>query len=175
MIKAIHISPIFNRAPIAKSGLMPTKVKLPHHLEAFKEDDVCTKDGRALYTWIDCDKNRKFICDMIFCHLFIDPRNTLDGATNEYIDFRKLLNIDMAPWDHMTYDVYEIETELSHVAYYHVQSTGDNIYSSTYGMPDKYAHDDKMLCMLKRPQKKIRIVGQAEYYQDNGCNIRIIR
>jgi len=177
MIEAIHISPISNRQSIEENGLTPSKVKLPHHLENFKEDGVCTKDGRALYTWIDCDKNEKFIRDMIFCHIFIDPRNALYyDSQDEYIDFRKLLNVNMAPWSYMIYDVYEVKTSLSHGIYYHIQTTGDNIYSTTYGMPDEYAHEDKMLCVLKRLQKKIRRVGQAQYYYDNNHHhIKILR
>ena len=176
MVKAIHISPIFNRHSIAEKGLIPTKVELPHHLKSFQEDGVCTKDGKALYTWVDCDNNEKFIRDMIFCHIYIDPRNAMyDDLEGPEIDFRTLLNTNMAPWNSMIYDVYEVETKWPKAIYFHEQTTNDNIYSTTYSMPDEYAHDDKILCMLKSPQKKIRIIGQAEYYYDNGHNIRIIR
>jgi len=177
MIKAIHISPIFNRQSIAEKGLIPTTIELPHHLEAFKEDEVCTEDGKALYTWLDCNQNEKFIRDMIFCHFYIEPRNDLyvDGDS-EAIDFRKLLNANMAPWSHMVYDVYEIElSRWPRRIYFHVQDPTGNIFATCHGMPDEYAHNDKILCILKKPQKKIRIIGQAEYYYDNGHNIRIIR
>jgi hypothetical protein len=177
MIKAIHISPVYNRQSIAEKGLIPTKIKLPHHLRDFKEHDVCTKDDKVLYSWIDCNQNEKFIRDMIFCNLYINPRNALYDIKNfvESIDFRKLLNKNMAPWSYMMYDVYEIKAQLPKHTYFHSQDPTGDINRTTYGMPDEYSHNDKVLCVLKEPQKKIRIIGQAEYYYDNGHNIRIIR
>jgi len=181
VIRAIHISPIFNRQSIAEKGLIPMPVELPHHLKSFKEDDVCTEDGKALYSWMDCNQNEKFIRDMIFCHIYIEPRNALfDEYEKEYpdetIDFRRFVNTNMAPWDYMTYDVYKIEaTQWPKKTYFHVQSNDDNIYATTYDMPDEYSHEDKVLCIFNNLQKKISIIGQAEYYYDNGHNIRIIR
>jgi len=178
MVKAMHISQIFNRESIAKIGLIPTKIDLPWHLESFKEDRMCTEDGKALYTWLDSDRNEKFIRDMIFCHIYIHPRNTLAlymEETSNGVDFRKFLNENMAPWNSMIYDVYVLETVWPRTSYFHAQTSEVDIYSSTYGMPDEYAHDNKVLCMMNKPQKKIRRIGQAEYYYDNGHNIRIIR
>ena len=137
---------------------------------------MCTKDDKALYSWIDCDQNEKFIRDMIFCHIYINPRNALyDEPGAQSIDFRKLLNKNMSPWNYMSYDVYEIKTQWPKHTYFHTQNPEGNINKTTYGMSDEYSHNDKILCILKEPQKKICIIGQAEYYYDNGHNIRIIR
>ena len=117
---------------------------------------------------------------MIFCHIYIDPRNRLYHEPDAIaIDFRKLgPDVNMAPWGHMTYDVYEITSSYPHPQVgqqMHWQIPADEISNTIYGMPEEYAHNDKELAIFKKPQKNIRIVGQAQYYFDNGKHQYLFR
>lgn len=175
-IKSLHISPASNRKSIERNGLCPSKIKLEQHLEAYRAKGHCTADGKALYTWLDCDKNEKFIKDMIFCHAHITPRNSMENTYEEYIDFRDIFEKNIAPWKDMVFDVYEIVSECPHYNdWVHWQYPTESVYNTMWGIPDKYAHNDKTLIIHKVSQKNIRIVGQAEYYYNRSHNIRIIR
>lgn len=163
-MKLIHISETFNRKSIQKHGLLPSEVKLPHHLSFFKEEGLCTEDGKALYTWQSCDKDSKFIKDMVFCKAYIHPRNDMAYST----DFSKLVDKFLGPHNHMTYDVYEIDVPDQETDLYHVQEPSGSIYNSCYDMPIEFAHNDKWLHIYKTALKNLRIVGKAEFEYTKG-------
>jgi hypothetical protein len=184
-MEVLHISPVYNRRSIAKLGIIPSKISLPAHLESFKKDNMCTKDDKCVYSWLSCDKNEKFIRDMVFCNVWIDPRNDLaDKSLKELkelekiygkfidldncIDFRKLLNKNLYNYREMIFDVYcAIEDTKLDTYYIHQQYNDDNIFNTIHKMPDEYAHNDKRLVIFKKPLKNIKIIAQAKYYYDN--------
>ena len=175
----MHISPIINESSIQEHGLIPTKVEHEGHLKAFREDNACTKDGKAIYTWEDCDENEKFIKDMVFCKVWIEPRNNFYYKPEAHaIDFRPFLDRNLSNYEHMMYDVYVVEVPDKESIYTHIQgwTSDQTVNFSTYKMPDEYAHDNKKLHIFKKPLKQIRIVGQVRFYWDNGkYHIKILR
>ena len=175
----MHISPIINKSSIQERGLIPTKVNNPAHLKSFKQDRQCTKDGKALYTWEDCNENEKFIKDMVFCKVWIEPRNNFyEGPNSHALDFRKFLDRNLSKYDHMKYNIYIAEVPDTDNIYVHIQGwTSDmTIENTCYRMPDEYAHNNKRLHIYKKPLKEIKIVGQVKFYWDNGkYHIRILR
>jgi len=92
----------------------------------------------------------------------------------EYVDFKKWVNVNLAPYDQMIYDVYEIDSTPLESNYYHVQQTTTSRTNPCHGMSDKYSHGSKPLNLYNTKQN-IKVIGQAEYYFDNGYNIRIVR
>jgi len=176
-MKVIHISPVYNRDSIKANGIIPTKVRHLDHLAYFVERDICTKDGKAIYTWQDSIDNEKFIRDMIFCKVWIHPRNNMYNLYDqEYIDFRKVFDRNLCNYNYMLYDVYVIETPDSNSCDYHIQLPSDNIFSTLWNMPGEYAHDHKRLFIFKNPLKSIKIIGQAQYYFDNNkYHIKILK
>ena len=175
----MHISPIINGSSIQEFGLIPTKVEHEGHLKAFREDGACTKDGKALYTWEDCNENEKFIKDMVFCKVWIEPRNALYEETGSHpIDFRKLLDRNLSQFSHMIYDVYVADVPDEQYTYVHIQGWEERstVENTCYRMPDEYAHNNKRLHIYKKPLKKIKTVGQVRFYWDNGkYHIKILR
>ena len=95
MINLLHLSETKNRNSILTNGLLPTKVKNLDHLGYFTRHGIISGD-KAIYTWLDSEKNEKFIRDMVYCKVWIHPRNDLiDGWSNsenepDSIDFSKL-------------------------------------------------------------------------------------
>jgi len=161
---AIHISEIYNRNSILKNGLFPTKVNLDHHLESFRENGYLPNDEtKILYTWKDCNKNEKFIRDMIYCKTWLHPRNNLAiGEEEDYIDFRNIDMNNLYPYKNMIYDVYKIENfNPLNSDVCHVQEPDDSIYNTCYEMDDYYSHNDKVLLFSKKIEKNIKIIGQA--------------
>ena len=177
-MKVIHISPIYNRELIMLHGIIPTKVKHKEHLKYFQERGLCTSDGRAIYTWQDSIYNEKFIRDMIFCKVWIHPRNDIYDTIPEedYFDFRKVFDKNLCSYDNMIYDAYAAETINSDSYDYHIQTPSDNIFNTLWNMPEEYAHDNKRLFIFKTPLKNIQIIGQAQFYFDNNkYNIKILK
>lgn len=175
----IHVSEIYNRESIEKNGLLPSKIKLPHHLSHFKAKDFCTKGDKMVYTWGDCDDNEKFIRDMIYVKVWGDARNKI-SIKNEnkepYVDFSKLGSAPIYRYDQMFFDIHLIETS-DEVPFggIHCQSSDENIYNSFHMMDDNYAHDNKKLYVSKVPLKT-RVIGKAQYYYSNNkINIKVIR
>jgi len=75
-MEAIHISERYNRNSILKNGLRPSKVVLEHHLDSFREFNYLSEEeDKMLYMWLDSEKNQKFIKDMMYCKMWLDPRN----------------------------------------------------------------------------------------------------
>ena len=171
----IHISEITNRASILKNGLYPSEVLLSGHLESFRDLGYLNpNESKMLYTWKDSEKNEKFIKDMVYCKTFITPRNYL-AVNYEYdfnkkcLDFSALLNAFLYKEKSMIYDVYKInnmkELESNNR---HIQNPDDSIYSTCYGMDERYSHDDKILGFSKNVEKDVEIVGQAYFEYVNG-------
>lgn len=166
-MEVLHISPIYNRKSILKNGIIPSPVKLTTHLKMFKEDKVCTDDDKAIYTWESCDKNKKFVKDMIYCIAFIHPRNEIFEKNDENINYKKILYKNLYKYDQMIFDIYKIEVPDKRHYGIHLQEPSDSKYCTSYNMDDQYAHRDKFLHIYKEPLKNLEIIGKANYYYDN--------
>lgn len=176
MINLLHLSETKNRNSILTNGLLPTKVKNPYHLGYFTRHGIISGD-KAIYTWLDSEKNEKFIRDMVYCKVWIHPRNDLiDGWSNnenepDSIDFSKLSS-DPIVKEQKIFDVFLLQVEEKESDIYNGQYSSDNKYNSAYNMDDKYAHDDKHLYIYDKPMKVSKIISQASYCFENG-KIRI--
>lgn len=181
-----HISEIYNRKSILKNGLIPSKVKLSHHLERFKEDNILLKnENKILYMFQDSDKNEKFLKDMVFCKVWIDPRNILsiiyeDDFNNYKLDYNKYVNKLLYKYDRMIFDIYKI-TNIKEIneTYrpYHEQISDKNFYNTLYKMPTEFEHNDKVLVFSKHHEKSISIIGQLsfEFTKNKRYNIKILK
>jgi len=166
---AIHISENYNRNSILKNRLMPSKIKLNHHLESFRATNFLNEnEDKMLYMWLDSEKNEKFIKDMIYCKVWIAPRNKLSLKYDEdFIDFRNIKMDNLYPYTEMMYDIYKvinpnhINKDLSEI---HCQEPSNNIHNACYQMDEYYAHNDKPLILSKEVERNIAIIGQAYMY-----------
>lgn len=173
-MKVLHVSESFNRTSILKRGLLPTKVLLPNHLETWKAYNLCTEDDRILYTWQSCDKDAKFVKDMVFCKQFLHPRNAL-SLKNPNMDFSEILGDFMGSFSQMTYDVYEATVPDQKSFFIHEQTPTLRKECSSFGMPYEFSHNDKILQMYKEPLTDLKIVGEAsfEYGKHNQYIVRV--
>jgi len=73
-MKSIHLSPIYNRQSILKNGIIPTKIKIPSHSEAFRDISI---DDNIIYSWADGHSNEQYIKDMIYCLIYISKKSFL--------------------------------------------------------------------------------------------------
>ena len=168
-----HISPIYNRKSILQHGIRPAKVEREEHLARFKEDNCATEDGKAVYTWWDCDLNEKYALDTVFCKIWLDPRNRLQAPVKEeVIDMRPLVDKFLYPHDHMIFDVYAIEVEDLPAWYVHAQpclsrDIGGHIYNTGYDMPQEYCHEEKVICIFPYTLANPRIVSRVLFSYDN--------
>lgn len=174
----IHLSPVFNRDSILRNGIVPTKINNLDHLNTFIKDDACTKDEKAIYAWQDCEKNEKYIKDLIYAKVFIHPRNTLVydyyDKYNDCLDFSKFHEKPIYKTSAI-YDVYEINTSSNDYMFIHTQQKNRNEFHSCFKLHDEYSHDDKLMTVFKEPQRNIKIIGRAEYYyHKNKMNIRVL-
>ena len=171
-----HLSEIYNRDSIFEKGLLPSKIPLLSHLEGFRDLKLITKDeDKLLYSWQDCERNEKFTKDMIYCSVWINPRNKYVGDA----DIKKYTTCHLYFYDQMIFDVYEISDMNNipsfNISIYHEQSPGGR-HSSLYQMDDKYAHDDKVLGLSKRSETNIKIVGQAVMcHTKHGYDIKVLK
>ena len=198
MKQAIRISPTYNRKSILKLGLIPYSISLSHHLKSFLKNDLCTKDGKCIYTWKhETIKNStRFVKDMVYCIHYIHPRNKIvdrdekylhkiTGLNNEcnlvlwetdsYYKFNQVENSSLTE-QVMIYDIYStsIPKDLDEKnTDYHEQSKSDNLNYSTYGMHKEYAHTDKPLCIFKETIKDLKIIGTATYLNSIQQGIEI--
>ncbi len=167
----IHISETKNRESIRRNGLLPSIIKMDTHLHTFQKLGII-KGNKALYTWVDSDKNEKFIRDMVYCKVWIHPRNDLFHSHfdkfNDYVDFRKISNTPYIKHE-MLFDVYVIEVPdiIRIKTLLHGQWSMDDPNASCFQMDDFYAHDDKELYISERPLKG-RIVGSTHYCFNEG-------
>ncbi len=172
----IHVSEIYNRESIEKNGLLPSKIKLPSHINYFKNNNLCTKDGKMIYTWGDCDNNEKFIRDMIYIKVFGHARNDIYENEPPYINFEKLGSSPIYKYDQMIFDVHLIETN-DNIPFggIHLQSSDESIYNTLHMMDDYYAHNNKKLYVSKT-MLRTRVVGKAQYYYSNNkINIKVVK
>lgn len=181
----IHISEVYNRESILKNGLMPSKIILSHHLKSFREYGFLNYDeDKALYAWIDSEKNEKFVKDMVYCNTFLSPRNVIAEEYYEHnsnfenlLDFSKMLNKFLYKHEKMTFDIYKIKSDNAlNLNSYHYQISTDDIYNSAYCMDERYNHDDKELEIFNVSQKNISIIGQAFFdynFKNNKYEVKV--
>lgn len=171
-MNVFHISPIYNRESILTHGIIPTTVRNRSHLENMRHHGFCTKDDKAIYTWVDSLKNEKFIRDLIYAVAWIHPRNELthywEDNLNDWPDFTKMHRKPIWKFDQMLFDVYKVEAPERHVHYIHMQEPCDDPGNTICQMHDQYAHDDKDIIIYKETLSRIRIVGQASYSYDSS-------
>ena len=181
-LTAIHISEIYNRDSIIKSGLIPSTIGLDHHLERFREDGYLEEnENKMLYMWLDSEKNERFIKDMMYCKMWITPRNKLfnkhleNHEEENYCDFSKVKMQSLYPYTGMIYDIYKITSPLTvtdDLNIYHEQESSDVNTSTVYHMDDRYAHNDKILILSKKVEKNIIRIGQAKVWVDKKDKIQ---
>ena len=147
-MKLLHLTPTKHVESIMAFGIKPTWVKNQAHFDAFSRIE-----GRdinyASYFWnpdTTLSSVDKIIRDFIYCKYFIHPRNEIFDE-NEYIDFSKMGDDLIGNSERFT--LLEINASedigLMDTEFYHTQSSGDNKWSTTCMLNDRYAHDDKVL------------------------------
>lgn len=154
-MKLLHVTDTKNVNSIIKNGLLPSHVEHDGHWEIFQR---YLMQRNCVYLWdAETYGNEKFIRDMIYCKMFIHPRNKffkqreveieengLDYWDDDlYPDFRKFGSALVG--DSTSYSVLEIDQRdvEVHGGWRHVQEPCSNKNSTTTVMDDKYAHDDK--------------------------------
>lgn len=161
-MKLLHLSAIENRESILKNGLLPSKISLEPHLEGFKNNGLV--GDKCVYTW-DSEQGQstdKYIRDMIYCKLFIHPRNAWgEEYYNNYEKINGISMYDVKELDYRqfgtklygktdTYDLFEIDIDPSNplllqTSFIHAQIREDSPYNSCVLLNEKYAHEDKVL------------------------------
>ena len=166
-MKLLHLSSRKNRDSILKNGLLPSKISLENHKWVFQESGLV--GDSCVYTW-DSDKGQstdKYIRDMIYCKLFIHPRNKMgheyyeeyekthgisinNVKEEDSFDYRPLGTKLYGNTD--VYDLFEIDVdeEGNHPLFLdrywvHAQEREESPYNSTHLLNERYAHDDKVL------------------------------
>lgn len=197
-MKLIHFSSRRNRDSILKNGILPSYIKLEPHYKCFKEFGLT--DRKCVYMW-NPDEGQgmeKYVKDMIYCKLFIHPRNDMADERvsvitklyNEnklddwyddknWIDFSKLGTKLFGEED--IYDLYEIDFDdnnplLLDTSLIHSQENSNNIFNSCHLMKDKYEHNDKTIHIgngIIQPEK-IKIIENVRsiIYKNNTIGIR---
>lgn len=183
-LKLFHVSPAYNRSSIMKHGIVPTPIRNTTHKDTMIEDGLSTSDGRAVYTWLDSEKNSKYVRDLIYAIVWIHPRNDIaDYVKEKHADWLKFHDVDHRRpiWKHdqMLFDVYAIDAVRDDDGYdfdyYHIQEPASNTDNSAALMHDEYAHDDKKLVIYSEPLHSFKIVGQALYRYDEPNNVFTIK
>lgn len=165
-----HISEVYNRNSILENGLIPTFVGNRSHLERFRYDRLLKKnEDKIIYMWPDSSRNMKFVKDTIIAKVFLHLRNDIfwkfNDKTGEYFDFSTIRDLNLYKFNHMTFDIYTVQSN-THVKNYrplHYQESHDDKTCTAYMMPEEFTHDDKQLVFAKKPQKKLKLVGQASF------------
>ncbi len=166
-MKLLHLSSIGNREGILKDGLLPSKISLENHLWAFQNSGLV--GDKCVYTW-DSEQGQstdKYIRDMIYCKLFIHPRN--DMGLEFYRNYDKInglrsserISNDADKLDYTqfgtklygntdVYDLFEIDIDEKHPLllqnrWVHGQLKDDSPYDSCHMLNEKYEHNDKVL------------------------------
>lgn len=174
-MKVIHISERENRDSILKHGILPSKITLDHHIEYLIESEIIEEDeNKAAYFWIDSLKNEKYIKDMIYCKLWIHPRNRiytpfLEEHDGDIFDY-STLNRFWITRDNSLFDIYVADVDDWERDIPHSQEPNQYKYSSLYQMNEKFAHDDKQLYITNKPVKNIEIVGTVLFNADMANN-----
>jgi len=157
-MKLLHLSSRENRDSILKNGLLPSKITLPNHYQSFRQYGL--KTDKCVYTW-DSDSGQstdKYVKDMIYCKLFIHPRNKMYDEYYEKmsenlneedgLDFTKFGTKLYGKSD--IYDLYEIDIEetnslLLKNTWVHAQMRDDTKFGTCFMMKEEYEHNDKIL------------------------------
>ena len=165
-MKLLHLSSTLNRENILEKGLLPSKISLEPHLHVFQGRGL--EGDKCVYTW-DSERGQstdKYIRDMIYCKLFIHPRNF--WGQEYYDNYEKINNISSGlvkkedKFDYRqfgtklygdggSFDLFEIDIDakdpllLQGPDLLHGQLKDDNPYASCFMLNEKYAHDDKVL------------------------------
>lgn len=175
-MRLFHVSPVYNRNSIIKYGLMPSPVKLDHHKETFKYYDLLDYEGKCLYTWVDSLNNKKFINDMIYCIVWLDPRNKIAKYfyENKYdLDMRRFYKKHLYFYSQMEFDVWSFDYQDTSYDFTHEQWPSDDYDFSSYGMDEKYAHKNKQLKILKETIYNPQLTGKGLYKQGKNGDITI--
>ena len=181
-MKILHLTESRRLKSIRTNGLLPSKISLSHHLSAFQIDGL--EGDKCIYTWnANTYENGRFIRDMIYCKMYIHPRN--DAFINDWetmIDYSKYGKRLYECVNHFT--LLELDYDESNTlpySYFHVQEPSYKTWDTCGYMDEKYAHDDKLMHIMKRkiPFKKIRQIEHVSvrrYKHDTlGFSFRKIR
>lgn len=194
-MELLHLTPTSNINSIMKYGLLPTKVKLEHHLDAFNEDGL--HGEKCIYTWdpdTSCNTD-KVIRDFIYCKLFIHPRNQIAddnekenerryydepdfewGDDKNWFDFTTLGSKLYGEDEHYTLlRLNSDDMEIIPHSYGHIQASDGDKNNSCVCMDKQYEHDDKMLYIGKSliTPDKLEIIGgvQSRVYKNDTIGI----
>jgi len=183
-MKLLHLTHSKNIPSIIRLGLLPSHIDLDGHWDAFQE---FLKTRSCVYLWdAETYQNTKFVRDMIYCKMFIHPRNALirereieiekqglDYYDDElYFDFKKFGN--GLAGDASKYCLLEIDSDKidAEGSWRHAQEPNDDKYNSTVAMDDRYAHDNKEIFISGEPIpfKNIKIVEEVlvRKYKNNN-------
>lgn len=179
-LKLLHLTPKKNYNSILKYGLIPSKVKLSHHLERFNNDGL--NGDKATYLW---DPNQggetdKMIKDFIYCKHFTHPRNNLIDYTEalglDDVDFKKMgSKLFGEEEDYVLLEINADNLTLLDDEYIHEQSSDGDNWSTNVCMNPKYEHNDKILRIgfdiIIRDNIKIINEISTRFYKDNTIGI----
>jgi len=162
----LHLTNIQNINSILKYGILPTYVDLDHHWETFKNHNLSKR--KCIYTWDgETYKNSKFIKDMIYCKLFIHPRNRFYSYTDNSLNFydygQKIIGKDSS------FLLLKINSDNWFGNWYHIQEPGGENSCTTVIMDEKYSHDDKELYIFKEKIIEFEIIEKinVRVYKNN--------
>ena len=177
----LHLTHLKNLNSILKYGLLPSYIQSDHHWKMFKKRGL--KERKCVYMWnAETYKNEKYLMDMIYCKMYIHPRNKIFDIrynqilkenynnwndSNLYINFKKFG--DKLYGDDGRYVVLEIDSsKIDYIGdWIHSQEPNEDSLSTTVVMDDKYAHEDKKVYISDAVVniKNIKIV--------EGINVRV--
>lgn len=102
---------------------------------------------------------------MVYVIVWLHGRNALTMPHDyDWLDFKHVGPI--YPYDQMDFDVYVANVPDRESDVVHTQLSVDREWTS-YGMNEKYEHDDKVLQVYPHPLKDIRIVDCVSYTYRN--------
>ena len=175
-MKVFHLSQRPNRDSILENGVFPSIIKSPSHVDAFINRKIIRKrSDKIIYTWEDCNDNEKFAKDMIYCIVWLHGRNkmAMGDKLPQNFDFRDLPNVPIYLHDQMLFDLYVGEIEDKNCDFLHSQTSMSEEWTS-YGMDEKYEHDNKKLHILK-DTLSVNPVDELLYTYNRGkINIKFI-
>lgn len=169
----IHVTPAKNIRSIMTEGLVPQENFMDH---SFWARGISAEDDLS-YFWSSYQRRAvdRFVPDMVYCKLFLDPRNEYIGETEElnkyYRRLEKVHDLEdriFARGRRQRYYVLEAreigEREASHdrsVAH-HVQIPGQG--GSMEYLRDDFAHEDKVLGVTDEvvPPEDLRVVDVVD-------------